>query len=74
MDTFILLFVFVTRTFLAEPFTIPSRSMHPTLKIGDYIVVSKLGYGNYDFFGLNVLNTGNYRTIERGDVMVFSFP
>ena len=37
-----LLIAFVVRTFLFQPFNIPSSSMYPTLKIGDYLFVSKL--------------------------------
>ncbi|HMT15061.1 MAG TPA: signal peptidase I [Aestuariivirga sp.] len=46
-----LLIAFFVRTFLFQPFNIPSSSMYPTLKIGDYIFVSKLsyGYGKYSF-------------------------
>ncbi len=46
-----LLIAFVVRTFLFQPFNIPSSSMYPTLKIGDYLFVSKLsyGYGKYSF-------------------------
>jgi signal peptidase I len=42
---------FVVRTFFFQPFNIPSSSMYPTLKIGDYLFVSKLsyGYGKYSF-------------------------
>jgi signal peptidase I len=46
---------FFVRTFFFQPFNIPSSSMYPTLKVGDYIFVSKLsyGYGKYSFnFGL----------------------
>ena len=68
----ILLLVLVFRSFLFEPFKIPSGSMIPTLQIGDFIVVNKFSYG----LRLPVLNT---RIIElgdpeRGDVMVFRFP
>ncbi len=51
-----LLIAFFVRTFLYQPFNIPSASMYPTLKIGDYLFVSKLsyGYGKYSFnFALN---------------------
>lgn len=46
-----LLIAFVVRTFFFQPFNIPSSSMYPTLKIGDYLFVSKLsyGYGKYSF-------------------------
>jgi signal peptidase I len=46
-----LLIAFVVRTFFYQPFNIPSGSMYPTLKIGDYLFVSKLsyGYGKYSF-------------------------
>lgn len=46
-----LLIAFFVRTFFYQPFNIPSASMYPTLKIGDYLFVSKLsyGYGKYSF-------------------------
>ena len=46
-----LLIAFFVRTFFYQPFNIPSASMYPTLKVGDYIFVSKLsyGYGKYSF-------------------------
>ena len=46
-----LLIAFVVRTFFYQPFNIPSQSMYPTLKVGDYLFVSKLsyGYGKYSF-------------------------
>lgn len=67
----VLALVFVLRSFLIEPFQIPSGSMEPTLEVGDFIAVNKFTYG----IRLPVLNT---RVIpvndpERGDVMVF-FP
>ncbi len=74
MGIAVFLLVFSLRTFVAEPFRIPSHSMNPTLKVGDHIIVSKLGYGNYDFFGFNVANTQRIRSIRRGDVMVFTYP
>jgi len=55
-----LLIAFFVRTFLYQPFNIPSASMYPTLKIGDYLFVSKLsyGYGKYSFnFTLSAFGT-----------------
>ena len=68
----LLLLVLVFRSFMFEPFKIPSGSMLPTLLIGDFIVVSKYAYG----LRLPVLNTKILETgePERGDVFVFRFP
>lgn len=55
-----LLIAFAVRMFLYQPFNIPSASMYPTLKVGDYLFVSKLSYGysKYSFnFGLNLFGT-----------------
>lgn len=67
----VLLFVFVLRSFLVEPFQIPSSSMVPTLQVGDYILVNKYTYG----IRLPVLRTKvlPFNEPQRGDVMVF-FP
>jgi signal peptidase I len=67
----VLFVVFVLRSFLVEPFQIPSSSMVPTLKVGDYILVNKFTYG----IRLPVIRTKvwDLNTPERGDVMVF-FP
>jgi signal peptidase I len=67
----VLLVVFVLRSFLVEPFQIPSSSMVPTLLIGDYILVNKFTYG----IRLPVLRTKvlDVNDPQRGDVMVF-FP
>ncbi len=68
----ILLIVLVLRSFIAEPFRIPSGSMMPTLLHGDFILVNKFSYG----VRLPVLHTKIWETGEpqRGDVAVFRFP
>ncbi len=68
----VILIVFLLRSFLFEPFKIPSGSMVPTLLVGDLILVNKFHYG----VRLPVLNK---RIIanndpQRGDVMVFRYP
>ncbi len=78
---FIAVFVAVLfRSFLFEPFHIPSASMHPTLLEGDYLFVNKMayGYGRYSFpFGFplfdgRILSGDDFP--ERGDVVVFRPP
>jgi len=68
----VIVVVFLLRSFLFEPFKIPSGSMIPTLHIGDLILVNKFHYG----IRLPVANTkitaGN--PVQRGDVMVFRYP
>jgi len=68
----VLAFVLVLRSFLYEPFQIPSSSMVPTLQVGDYILVNKFNYG----LRLPVTRTKiwNVSSPERGDVMVFYPP
>ena len=68
----IILFVFVLRTFVAEPFQIPSSSMRPGLVVGDFILVNKFAYGIRKPIINDVLvETGK---IQRGDVVVFNYP
>ena len=66
------------RSFLYEPFRIPSGSMYPTLKVGDYLFVSKFSYGysRFSFPGGFPLFNGRiwYSEPKRGDVVVFRFP
>jgi len=68
----VILVVFLLRSFLFEPFKIPSGSMIPTLLINDLILVNKFHYG----VRLPVINTKiiDYKTPQRGDVMVFRYP
>ena len=85
-----LLIAFVVRTFFFQPFNIPSESMVPTLRVGDYLFVNKLSYGyskysfNFAFglFGNNLFKFGPVPiegrvfgdTPDRGDVVVFKLP
>jgi len=68
----VIIAVFVLRSFMFEPFKIPSGSMIPTLLVGDLILVNKFEYG----LRLPVLNTKitEGTAPKRGDVMVFRFP
>ena len=68
----IILLVLVIRSFIAEPFRIPSASMLPTLHIGDFILVNKFSYGiRLPVLNSKILDTGSP---ERGDVIVFRYP
>jgi signal peptidase I len=68
----VILIVFVLRSFVVEPFRIPSGSMLPTLYIGDFILVDKFRYGiRLPIVDLTVFPTGSPK---RGEVMVFRYP
>lgn len=68
----VVLVVLLLRTFVAEPFRIPSGSMMPTLDVGDFILVNKFAYGlRLPAFNNKVVDIGEP---ERGDVVVFRFP
>jgi signal peptidase I len=68
----VILIVFVLRSFLVEPFKIPSGSMIPTLLIGDFILVNKFTYGiRLPVANVKVVELGSPK---RGDVMVFRYP
>ncbi|MBO68064.1 MAG: signal peptidase I [Acidiferrobacteraceae bacterium] len=68
----VILIVFVLRSFVIEPFRIPSGSMLPTLHIGDFILVDKFRYGiRFPVFNLKVIPVSSP---ERGEVMVFRYP
>ncbi|HEY9118240.1 MAG TPA: signal peptidase I [Marinobacter sp.] len=68
----VLAVVLVLRSFLVEPFQIPSGSMLPTLEVGDFILVNKYAYGlRLPVAGTKILEVDNP---ERGDVIVFRYP
>ena len=68
----VIIIVFLLRSFLFEPFKIPSGSMIPTLLVNDLILVNKFHYGlRLPVLNIKVLDNHNP---ERGDVMVFRYP
>ncbi len=68
----VILAVFVLRSFVAEPFRIPSASMMPTLQSGDLILVNKFTWGlRMPVYNTKLLDVG---LPQRGDVIVFRFP
>lgn len=68
----VILIVFVLRSFIIEPFKIPSGSMIPTLLVGDFIAVNKFTYGiRLPVINKKVIELGSP---QRGDVVVFRYP
>lgn len=68
----VILAVLVFRTFIIEPFRIPSGSMMPTLLVGDFVLVNKFAYGlRLPVTNTKILDTGEP---QRGDIAVFRYP
>jgi signal peptidase I len=68
----VILIVFLVRSFIVEPFKIPSGSMMPTLLVGDYILVNKFTYGlRVPIINNTFIEVGKP---ARGDVFVFHYP
>jgi signal peptidase I len=68
----VILIVLLFRSFIAEPFKIPSGSMMPTLLVGDFILVNKFTYGlRLPVLGTKIIPIGEP---QRGDVFVFRYP
>ena len=68
----VLLIVFLLRSFVAEPFKIPSSSMRPTLEVGDFILVNKFAYGlRLPIIEQKIMPLADP---QRGDVVVFRYP
>ena len=68
----VLLFVLTLRSFLFEPYQVPTGSMIPTIKIGDFILVNKFAYGlRLPVLGTKILDVGEP---QRGEIMVFIPP
>jgi signal peptidase I len=73
-----LILALIVRTFLFQPFNIPSGSMKDTLLVGDYLIVSKYSYGYSRYslpFGLHLFDGRLWASPpERGDIAVFALP
>jgi signal peptidase I len=68
----VLIAVFLLRSFVAEPFKIPSSSMRPTLEVGDFILVNKFAYGiRLPIIERKIIDLGSP---QHGDVVVFRYP
>lgn len=73
----VVIIVVVVRSFIFEPFRIPSPSMDPTLKTGDYVIVTKFsyGFGRQSIFDIPLISDRIFwREPKRGNVVVFAEP
>lgn len=72
----LILAVFLVRSFLYEPFRVPSNSMQPTIAAGDKIIVKKLGFGSYGTLGIELSPGASVRPalMQRGKLYVFYPP
>ena len=66
----VVVFALFILTFIVQPFRIPSESMERTLLVGDFLLVNKAAYGPAGVWGWML----PYRTISRGDIVVFHYP
>ena len=68
----VFLLVFLLRSFIAEPYIVPSGSMLPTIQLGDFVLVNKFAYGvRLPLLGTKIINVGEPK---RGEVLVFENP
>ncbi len=71
-----ILAIIIIRTFVFQPFSIPSTSMVPTLLIGDHVIVTKYTYGLWfpDPFSYERWELADWADPQRGDIIVFRYP
>ena len=62
------------RAFLVEPFSVPSAAMEPSVPMGSYLIVSKLGYRHFGTFGVTISRGPPAREPNRGAIVVFEAP
>jgi signal peptidase I len=62
------------RAFLVEPFRLPTTAMEPTIPLGSYLIVSKLGYRHFGTYGFEISRGTPVRTPKRGTLVVFEAP
>lgn len=70
----LVILLLLVRTLIFQLYSIPASSMKPFLKVGNHILVNKIGFGNYHFMGIEVMKSPPKVKIERGEVIVFQAP